>query len=88
MSLTDWFKRLFSSSPPAESAEEGVATEPAGQDAPAGEQDVVRDEGAADVDQMKLASGGAGAPGQAASQGAEAAEAQLSDYEPPADQTP
>jgi hypothetical protein len=88
MSLTDWFKRLFSSSPPAESAEEGVATEPAAQDAPAGEQDMVRDEGDADIDQMKLASGGAGVPGQAASQGAEAAEAQLSDYDEPSDKTP
>jgi hypothetical protein len=60
MSLTDWFKRLFSSSS-AEPAEEAVATQPAGQDAPAGE--------------------------QAASQGAEAAEAQPSDREP-TDQTP
>lgn len=87
MGLSDWFRRLFSSSP-AQSAEEGVATEPAGQDAAAGEQDIVRDEGEADLDQMKLASGGAAAPGMAASAGAEAAEAQLSESEQPPDQTP
>jgi len=87
MSLGDWFKRLFSSTP-AESAEEGVATEPAGQDAAAGGQDIVRNEGEADLDQMKLASGGAGAPGMAPSAGAETAEAQLSQQEKPQDPTP
>jgi hypothetical protein len=87
MSLTGWFKRLFSS-PPAESAEEGVATEPGGQDAAAGEQDIVRDEGESDIDQMKLASGGAAAPGMAASAGAEAADAELSESEQPPDPSP
>lgn len=77
MGLTDWFRRTFSSSP----------AEPADEDAAAEKPDLVQDRGEPDLEEMKQTSGGAPAPGLAASQGTEAAEAQLADYEPPSDPT-
>jgi hypothetical protein len=73
-----WFKRLFSSTP----------TTPASTDEPTGEEDIVRDDGEADVGEMEYLSGGAGIPGVAAPEAAETVEAEMSEYEKPTDLAP
>jgi hypothetical protein len=70
-----WFRNLFSPKP----------VEPADIDEPTGEEDIVRNEGEADIEQMENVSGGAGVPGLAAPEAAETVEAELSEYEKPQD---
>jgi hypothetical protein len=74
-----WFKRLFSFTP----------TDPEPDtDKPTGEEDIVRNDGAADLEEGEYLSGGAAVPGVAAPEAAETAEAELSEYEKPTDLAP
>jgi hypothetical protein len=70
-----WFKNLFSGKS-AESADTGE---------PAGKEDIVRDEGEADLGEAEYLSGGAAVPGVAAPEAAETAASELSEYEKPTD---
>jgi hypothetical protein len=70
-----WLKNLFSSKP----------AEPVDVDEPSGEEDIVRDDGQADLEQGEYLSGGAAVPGVAAPEAAETAGAELSEYEKPTD---
>jgi hypothetical protein len=70
-----WFKNLFSPK----------GTEPVDTDDPAGEEDIVRNDGDEDIQQMEYLAGGAGVPGVAAPEAAETVEAEMSEYEKPRD---
>ena len=76
MSLGDWFKRFFSSPEAAEDA------------ADLHEEYGAPDEGEAELEEPGQSSGGAGVPGLASLEGAEIAEADLEELEPPADPAP
>ena len=73
-----WFKRLFSSS----------ATKSTDTDAPAGKQDIVQDDGEADVRETGNIAGSAAMPGIAGPEAAETAEGDLSEFEKPPDPAP
>jgi hypothetical protein len=77
MSIGDWFRRLFSSG--GETSEEETALH---------EEYGTPDEAESDLHGMEELSGGAVMPGRAASEGAEAAEADLASEEAPPDPNP
>jgi hypothetical protein len=77
MSLSDWFRRMFSSH--SETDEEAAAMH---------EEYGAQDEGEADVRRMETTAGGAVMPGIYGSAGAEAAEAEIESEEGPRDPAP